>query len=486
MNFFDYIKNESFFKPFTFKYRRIYYDCIQILIDKTKELPVLYESGAKDSITLFLKNMELHEDSDNLSETTEENGGDLQAASILSLFRECGWLLPREIGRNGEYVVNVSIDCRRVMDFLRKMTEKSGEGMMSNRIFSMYEIVKSALEEDSVRRERPYTNILVPLIDNESELKNELTDLKENISTIMKAVIAFQDINSFGQFIMKDEMLDRFFSEYFFVKNNGLIPTQISFIRNKLRVLRQGELFEKMAAECAENLQIDADEARQRVERYFAELQYFLSVEYEDNMELVDRRINNYYNLANTRIMLMSSNGIRLESALNDFLNAVSGLSEEDQALVMEKAADCTRIISQKYIGYKSFEKTRRLKNEGENIGLAVAELSEEDKDLKTEELFKNAPNRYSVERVGMFLETLLGNEREIQLKERQIRTKEEAIMFAAAMLYAKNIEFPYEIELSEEMVKTDVADINNMKICKHSEPHRNSDTAYSNLFEKG
>ena len=486
MNFFDYIKNESFFKPFTFKYRRIYYDCIQILIDKTKELPVLYESGAKDSITLFLKNMELHEDSDNLSETTEENGGDLQAASILSLFRECGWLLPREIGRNGEYVVNVSIDCRRVMDFLRKMTEKSGEGMMSNRIFSMYEIVKSALEEDSVRRERPYTNILVPLIDNESELKNELTDLKENISNIMKAVIAFQDINSFGQFIMKDEMLDRFFSEYFFVKNNGLIPTQISFIRNKLRVLRQGDLFEKMAAECAENLQIDADEARQRVERYFAELQYFLSVEYEDNMELVDRRINNYYNLANTRIMLMSSNGIRLESALNDFLNAVSGLSEEDQALVMEKAADCTRIISQKYIGYKSFEKTRRLKNEGENIGLAVAELSEEDKDLKTEELFKNAPNRYSVERVGMFLETLLGNEREIQLKERQIRTKEEAIMFAAAMLYAKNIEFPYEIELSEEMVKTDVADINNMKICKHSEPHRNSDTAYSNLFEKG
>ena len=65
-------------------------------------------------------------------------------------------------------------------------------------------------------------------------------------------------------------------------------------------------------------------------------------------------------------------------------------------------------------------------------------------------------------------------------------RTKEEAIMFAAAMLYAKNIEFPYEIELSEEMVKTDVADINNMKICKHSEPHRNSDTASSNLFEKG
>ena len=35
---------------------QVYYDCIQILIDKTKELPVLYESDAKDSITVYLKN----------------------------------------------------------------------------------------------------------------------------------------------------------------------------------------------------------------------------------------------------------------------------------------------------------------------------------------------------------------------------------------------------------------------------------------------
>lgn len=210
MNFFDYINNDAFFKPLTLKYRRVYYDCIQILIDKTKELPVLYESDAKDSITVYLKNAGISETKKKLSDDSnpvdekesEESGTELQSFGILSLFRECGWLLPREIGRNGEYVVNISIDCRRFMDFLRKMTEKTGEGMMSNRIFSMYEIIKSAFEEDSVRRERPYTNILVPLIDNETELKNELVDLKDSISSIMKAVIVFQDINSFGQFII--------------------------------------------------------------------------------------------------------------------------------------------------------------------------------------------------------------------------------------------------------------------------------------------
>lgn len=457
------------------KYRRIYYDCIQILIDKTKELPVLYESDAKDSITVYLKNAGITDTKKNLSDDisaaeeteTEENGTELQSSEILYLFRECGWLLPREIGRNGEYVVNISIDCRRFMDFLRKMTEKSGEGMMSNRIFAMYDIIKSAFEEDSGRRERPYTNILVPLIDNETELKNELADLKDSISSIMKAVIIFQDINSFGQFIMKDEMLDRFFSEYFFVKNNGLIPSQISFIKGKLRILRQEETCEQMIKECSEKLQLDYDEARERVERYFAELQYFLSVEYETNMELIDNRINNYYNLANTRIMLMASNGVRLEAVINDFLNTVSKMTEKEQNAAMEKVADCTRITNQKYVGYKSFEKNKRIKNEGENIGLAAVELSEEEKRMKTERLFNSSPNRYSVDRVSTFLDVQLGSEAQMNLKEKVIQSKEEILMYAAAMLYAKNEEFPYDIQLSKETVKTEIADITDMTVIK-------------------
>lgn len=462
MNFFDYIRNDSFFKPFTLKYRRIYYDCIQLLIDKTKELPVLYESDAKDSLTFYMKNREIA-----VEEVSEDSGVDLQASSIINLFRECGWLLPREIGRNGEYVVNISTDCRRMMDFLRKMTEKTGEGTMSNRIFAMYEIMKSAFDEESVRKERPYTNILVPLIDNETELKNELTDLKDSIAGIMKAVIVFQDINSFGQFIMKDEMLDRFFSEYFFVKNNGLIPTQISFLKNKLRELRQGTMHEKMNEECAEKLQLSLEEAEERVERYFAELQYFLSVEYEENMELIDKRINNYYNLANTRIMLMASNGIRLETAINDFLNAVSKMSEKEQDLAMDKAADCTRIMNQRYVGYRSFEKQKRTKNAGENIGLPVTELSEEEKSRKTEALFHNAPNRYSVDRVGDFLDVQMGNETEITVKEKSVASREEAMMYAAAMLYAKNAEFPFDVQVSDEVVRTDIAEISNVKISK-------------------
>ena len=102
MNFFDYIKNDAFFKPLTLKNKRIYYECIQILIDKTKDLPVLYESDAKDSLTNYFKNVEiktgkgLSEDTSLGEETEKEGGGtELQPGAIISLFRECGWLLPQ-------------------------------------------------------------------------------------------------------------------------------------------------------------------------------------------------------------------------------------------------------------------------------------------------------------------------------------------------------------------------------------------------------
>ena len=463
MNFFDYIRNESFFRPLNLKYRRVYYDCIQILIDKAKELPVLYESDAKDSLTLYLRNAGIKEE----GEDADEGGGELRPPEILALFRECGWLMPREIGRSGEYVVNLSTDCRRIMDFLRKISERKGEGMMSNRIFSMYEIMKSAFDEDSLRKERPYTNILVPLLDNETELKNELTDLKDSISNIMKAVVVFQDMNSFGQYIMKDEMLDRFFHEYFFIKNNGLIPAQISFIKNRLRMLRQGEIFERMIAECAGRFQMSMEEAEEKIEHYFAELQYFLSVEYEENMELIDTRINNYYNLANTRIMLMAGNGIRLEAVLNDFLNAMPELEEEKQDEAMERLSGCTRIINQKYVGYRSFEKKKRLKNEGENIGLSSEELSEEEKLAQTEELFRKAPNRYSVEKVSGFMDVQMEGQEKISIKEKPVRTKEEALMYTAAMLYAGNGEFPYQVQITDEEVEKEVADMSNIVISR-------------------
>ena len=173
MNIFEYIQNDDFFKPLTSIHHRLYYDCIRRLIDQSKSVSILYESSARKELAYYLQNQ-------SITAMDEETGTELTASMIIARFRACGWIGEREIGRSGEYVLNITTNCRRIMDFLFKMTEKSGQGEMSNRIFAMYEIVRSAFDEESARKERPYTNILVPLLENEAELKNELSDLKDH------------------------------------------------------------------------------------------------------------------------------------------------------------------------------------------------------------------------------------------------------------------------------------------------------------------
>ena len=65
------------------KYKRIYYDCIPILIDKTKELPVLYETDTKDSLTVYLKNVGINVTRKSLLEDIVVGDGSEISANLL-------------------------------------------------------------------------------------------------------------------------------------------------------------------------------------------------------------------------------------------------------------------------------------------------------------------------------------------------------------------------------------------------------------------
>ena len=54
-----------------------------------------------------------------------------------------------------------------------------------------------------------------------------------------------------------------------------------------------------------------------------------------------------------------------------------------------------------------------------------------------------------------------------ISIKEKQVRTKEEALMYTAAMLYAGNREFPYQIQITDEEVAKEIADMSNVVISR-------------------
>ena len=470
MSFFKTV-NDRFFNPFCCKNREIYFDCICQLIEKSKEIPVLYETDARNTLILYLRNCRYSIEAENIGEeisggrTPQENAG-----IILRYFRACGWITPQEIGRSGDNIASVSVYCRKLLDAIRKIFQEDTNGAITNHIFSMYEILKSAFTKDSARAMRPYLNILVPLIENECDLKNELLVLKDSIREIMRAVIRIAEANNFGRFLIKDELLNRFFNDYFFIKKSGLIPSYISSIDQMLQKLRRSQLYEKMVQEYRLMENVEEGQALDKINRQFGELDSFINLEYDQEMSYIDRQINTYYNLYATRMMMVMGGNGNLEHQLNGLLIFLKNQKEKERQEALERLAQSHRLMSIGYIGKKSLERRRKASPNRKNIGLPAGELSQEEKRQLTDELLKQTPDRYSLDNTKKHFDGIFAGKDQVSLEECGIHTREDAMMIAAGIVYSDSVGFPYEVEFREGMVETEVARVSNVKIKRKKE----------------
>jgi len=220
----------------------------------------------------------------------------------------------------------------------------------------MYEILKSSFGKDSTRAIRPYQNVQVLLVENECDLKNELLVLKDSIREIMRAVLKMADVNSFGQFLIKDELLNRL----------------LLFIKN---------------------------------------------------------------------------------------------LDEEDRETVLWQLSGAHRLMSMGYIGKKSFEWRKKFNPNRKTAGLPASGLSKEEWQRLTDELLSQAPDRYSVENVQKHFDRLMRGKKQLCVEESEIRTRDDAIMIAASIIYSGTEGFSHEVELGNGMVETKVARIRQVTV---------------------
>lgn len=465
MPFFESI-NDKFFNPFCCRNREIYFECISLLIEKSKEIPILYETDARNCLILYLQNCLYSIETENIGEevssgrTPQEN-----ASSILRYFRACGWITPQEIGRSGDNIASVSAYCRKLVDAIHKIFDMDSNSAITNHIFSIYEILKSSFGKDSARAIRPYSNILLPLIENECDLKNELLILKDSVQEIMRAVTKMSDANSLGQFLLKDELLKRFFNDYFFVKKSGLIPSYIASIERLLRKLRDSELYDQMVKEYMKLKNVDEFRAKEKINRQFVELDSFISLEYDQEMGYIDKKINTYYNLYSVRMMMVLSNGTNLESLLNRFLLLLKGLNEQERAVVIRQIAPSHRLMHVGYISRKSFERRKKANPNMKNAGIPSDELPLDEKKRLTDELLTAIPDQYSMDLVKDYLDEKVPDKGQVSVEEWGVRTREDAMMIAASIIYSGSVGFPYDVIFEEGMVETEVAAISRIKI---------------------
>lgn len=461
MYIFDLIDNENFFKPFCSKNRYVYFDCICELIKKSKGRPVLYDTDARDCLNIYLSNSKLDyiEETDEVTQTQITKTG----TDIMRYFRECGWLSEKELGRNGEYETHVTSYCRRVIEYLQELTEKNNDGSLSNKIIDMFDILQSAFSEDSIRSDMPYTHVLKPLLDNMEDLKEELFDLKENIGKIMILAMDLQNMRGFGDFMLKDDLLEKFFNDYFYIKNNGTIAIVIGKIKEYLRRINNEEWVNKIASNYARLKDVPEKEARIFVDNSLTDIRIFITDEYQEYIDQIEGQINNYYGLAHSKIAMFSKSGMNMELALDEFLKNVKTLEPKKQNDIFEEIKDCLLISNQRYISTKSFLLRKRRKKE-EQPGIDPLQISDEELLDLTNNVLQTR-NQFSVKEVTGYLDNKFKHRHEIKLSEEPIINRYDALMFATAITMTKNNEFKYDVQLMDDVIDFGFVKISNMVI---------------------
>ncbi len=156
------------------------------LIEKSKQVSLLYENDARDTLTLYFRNlMYAVEDEDN-SGSADENISSKKsevenASAVLRYFRHCGWISERELGRTGDNIATVMPYCRKMIDAIERIFNRDNSAALTNQIFAIYDVLHSAFTEGHGRNVRPYSNILTPVSDSVADLKNNLLMTMKNI-----------------------------------------------------------------------------------------------------------------------------------------------------------------------------------------------------------------------------------------------------------------------------------------------------------------
>ncbi|WP_313347125.1 Wadjet anti-phage system protein JetA family protein [Sedimentibacter sp.] len=468
MILFDNDEYDRFFNPLCCKNRRIYYECILQLIEKSKTIPLLYETDAKDCIVLYLRNCTyaVEDESDNGDENISSKKSDTEnSGAILRYFRSCGWISEREIGRSGDNIASVMPFCRKMIDSIQRIFDRDTSGALTNHIFAIYDTLKSALDTEHGRTIRPYSNILIPLTDNVSDLKNELQILKDSIRTIMRIVIKMTEVNTFGQFLIKDEMMNLFFNDYFFIKKDGLIPGYIAEIEKMLRQIINTDVYDNMVHEYEILKQMGEYKAREIIDGQFTEIQGFINYDYVKEMDYIDKKINNYYNLYSTRMLMVLSNNTNMQTYLNDLLMILKEMDAEEREVVFAEISKSYQLTSYKYIGRKSIERRKKRRPNIKSGAIVTSSLSDDEKAKLTRELLHEYRDRYSVDQVARYFHTLLSDKVSVETSGQNIKNRDEAMMIVASIIYSGSDEFPYVVEFLGGMVETEVANISNIRI---------------------
>ena len=243
----------------------------------------------------------------------------------------------------------------------------------------------------------------------------------------------------------------------------------IEEIEKMLRKIRKTEVYENMIKEYQSLHHVDEIKAREQVDGQLNQVRSFINYDYVKEVDYIDKKINTYYSLYSTRILMVLSNSINMQTYLNDLLMTMKDYGEDERREFLENVSGCFNLQSYKYIGRKSIERRRKRKPNTKSGAILTSSLTEEDKARLTRELLYEYPDRYGVRQAAGYFDELLLKKESVIPDKTIIRTRDDAMMMAAGIIYSGSGEFPFEVDFLDGIIETEVATISKIRIKRKS-----------------
>ena len=455
LNLFDILPSGFFNCLASVSNNRIYSDCLKIIYEQyDKEISYrISRDKIRDALANYLLENNIH----TVDENTNVNYIELASAIIRKFCSsEIGWL--EEDSDNETYEKHIIMSEQGILlaEFLNALRKPEREEF-SSYILNIYNI----LTNEKQWSDNPYVNGLKNVYRNVKALSKALKRLSTSIKKIIEQMMNETSLES-----LTDNMISYFegdfIKEYSRLAKQQNIHLYRSYIKNKLDMMENNtDLFDLIIEKCMQEEKLSKISANELVLDMLYSTKDFINNDYDRIMRDIKQKINLCINIAIGRARFLRNRDAddrgNIETVIRYLTSNVADLKADAPNLFL--------LEQNQFIDTDSLRfphKPRAIKTE------TYAELEEiTEEDIKNAKLIykKETYNPYSKDKMKLYLENIMGNNKIIDSDDLPLASKED--MLCALSIAAYGSENGYEITLLDDYTSNDDLKLHKFQIKK-------------------
>lgn len=445
--------------------KEVYSDCLQLIYEQyDREISYrIVRSNIRDALASYL--LENHVeflDGEEGSES-QKNYNDL-ANGIIRKFssKEIGWL--EEENDDATYEKHIIMTEQGILlaEFLQQLRKPEREEY-SSYIYNIYNVLRN----EEQWSQDPYVEGLKNIYRNAKLLSKALKRLSTFIKKIIERMVKEESLESLTENIIEYCNGD-FIREYARLTKQQNIHIYRSFIRSKLESMRNDkEVFELLVIGCAVEEDLNEEEAEEQVLDMIQRTRGFLSEDYDRIMKEIKHKINVYLQIAVGRARFLRN---RESNTRGNVEQTIKYIVEEMQELgwkmeIPEEMGALFLLDRNEFIDKGSIRFPRNAQTIRKQTFADLEEVTEEDLEKARKAHEKEAYNPYSKEKMKLYLEKVMGDEKHISSDKLPMDSKRDLLCAMSAAAYGE--ENGYVIQLEDGYVETNNMILRKFEITK-------------------